>query len=68
MQGKNIGEVSASSKKVRETHVELNLDDFQNNFKKMTTTRGMSTSEFYDGVKMRLFALPDLGKSDKAKG
>ena len=52
----------------RAIHIELDLTNFQNNFKVVMGTSGRSVSEFEDGTKMRLFSHPDLVKSHTAKG
>ena len=60
--------ITTVSKKVRVVHIDLDLDNFQQNFKTVMGIYGRSISGFNDRTKMRLFTYPDLVKSDNAKG
>ena len=66
--GRQVEDNNTASKRVRAIHIDLDLQNFHNNFKTIMGVYGRSVSGFDDGTKMRLFAHPDLVKSDKAKG
>ena len=66
--GKQTQNTTIALKKVRAIYLELNLDNFQSNFKTFIAIYSRSVSGFDDGTKMCLFAHLDLEKSDKAKG
>ena len=59
---------NTSSNQISAIHVELDLTNFQHNFKVVMETHRMSVSGFDDCTKMRLLVHPDLVKSDTAKG
>ena len=66
--GKQIEDSITTSKKVRAIHIDLDLENFQHNFKIVMRIYGRLISGFDNGIKMRLFAYPSLVKSDNAKG
>ena len=66
--GKQTEDSNAASKKFRALQIDLDLNNFQHNFKIVMAVYGRSVSGFEDGTKMRLFAHPALVESDAAKG
>ena len=64
--GKQTEDFNTSSDKVKAIRFELDITNFQNNFKVVVGTHGRSVSGFEDGTNMRLFVHSDLVKSDTA--
>ena len=60
-------EAPDSSFKVQVIHLEINTKNFNKNFKKLIAVYERTKSGFSNGHRMRLWAHPDLAKSDKAK-
>ena len=67
-QGKQTEDSTTASKNIRAIHIDLDLDNFQYNFKVFIGIYGRLVSGFDNGTKMRLFTYPDLVKSNTAKG
>ena len=66
-QGKQIKENNITSRRVRAIHINLNLDNFQNNIKPEIIIYRRLVLEFDNGRKMRLFTHPNLLKSNNTK-
>ena len=65
---KQIEDSNTASKKVSTIYIDLDLDNFQNNFKIVMKIYSRSISGFDNETTIRLFTHPDLIKSDTAKG
>ena len=58
---------NTTSKRIQVIYIDLDLENFHNNFKTIIDVYSRSVSSFDNGTKIRLFTHQDLVKSDKAK-